>query len=107
MLPSSLQKPWAGSNSYKISELNTVQGSTASRYLYSSLPFCVRFNQALRIGKAGPYSQAATRDTEPLAKSYSGGALTRLYSNHFQYAPAIFCSSIVCYNGIVVNQKES
>ena len=37
------------------------------------------------------YSQAATRDTEPLAKSYSGGVLTRLYSIHFQYARARFC----------------
>ena len=34
------------------------------------------------------YSQAATRDTEPLAKSYSDGILTRLYAIHFQYARA-------------------
>jgi hypothetical protein len=77
MLPSSLQTPWAGSNSYKFSELNTVQGSTVSRYLSSSLSFCVRFSQTFRTGNAVPYSQAATLDTEPLAKSYSGGDPTR------------------------------
>ena len=44
---------------------------------------------------ADPYSLAATLDTEPLAKSYSDGSLTRLYSNHFQYAPASHCSSII------------
>ena len=42
------------------------------------------------------YSQAATRDTEPLAKSYSDGILTRLYSIHFQYARPTFCSSAFC-----------
>ena len=34
---------------------------------------------------------AATLDTEPLAKSYSGEILTHLSSNHFQYARAFFC----------------
>ena len=38
------------------------------------------------------YSQAATRDTEPLAKSYSDGVLTRLFSIHFQYARTSLCS---------------
>jgi hypothetical protein len=41
---------------------------------------------------ADPYNLAATRDTEPLAKSYSDGSLTRLYSIHFQYARACDCS---------------
>ena len=31
---------------------------------------------------------AATLDTKPLAKSYSGGIRTHLFSNHFQYARA-------------------
>jgi len=41
-----------------------------------------------------PYINAATLDTEPLAKSYSGGSLTHLSSNHFQHARgiALFCS---------------
>jgi len=85
MLPSSMHTPWAGSDSYNLSELNTVQGSTVSRYLSSSLPFCVRFNVAVT-------RHAATLDTEPLAKSYSGGRRTHLSSNHFQYARARFCS---------------
>ena len=33
-----------------------------------------------------PYINAATLDTEPLARSYSGGILPRSSSNHFQYA---------------------
>ena len=63
-----MQTPWAGSHQRRtqahalcqmcrfrdrptgtmISELNTIQGSTASRYLSSSHPFCVRFNESLR-----------------------------------------------------------
>ena len=79
VLPSGMNKPWAGSDSYQISGLNTVQGSTVSRYLSTSLPFCVRFNVTIT-------RHAATLDTEPLAKSYSDGNHTRLFSNHFQYA---------------------
>jgi hypothetical protein len=79
MLPSGMNKPWAGSDSYQISGLNTVQGSTVSRYLSTSLPFCVRFNVTVT-------RRAATLDTEPLAKSYSDWIHTRLFSNHFQYA---------------------
>jgi hypothetical protein len=74
-----MNKPWAGSDSYQISGLNTVQGSTVSRYLSTSLPFCVRFNVAVTI-------HAATLDTGPVANSYSGGSRTHLSSNHFQYA---------------------
>ena len=48
ILPSSIYTPWAGSERYAISGLNTIQGGTASPYLSSSLPFCVRFNTALR-----------------------------------------------------------
>lgn len=36
--------------------------------------------------------QAATLDTEPRAKSYSGGSHTHLSSNHFQYAHGPICS---------------
>ena len=62
-----------------------------------SLPFCVRFNEKLRLrrqhyGFTYPYSFAATLDTEPRAKSYSGGSHTRLSSNHFQSARALHCS---------------
>ncbi len=74
----------------RISELNTIQGGSAKPYLSSSLPFCVRFNVAFRLV---PYSNAATLDTEPPAKSYSGGSLTHLSSNHFQNARAFCCST--------------
>ena len=40
-----------------------------------------------------PYTNTATLDTEPRARSYSGGVSSRLSSNHFQYARASFCSS--------------
>ena len=94
MLPSSMHTLWAGSDSYNLSELNTVQGSTVNRYLSSSLPFCVRFNVAVT-------RHAATLDTEPLAKSYSGGSRTHLFSNHFQYARASL-GSVKLVSAVVV-----
>ena len=47
MLPSSMNKPGQDPTVTRISELNTIQGGTASPYLSSSLPFCVRFNLRL------------------------------------------------------------
>ena len=64
-----------------VAGLNTVQGSTVSRYLLTSLPFCVRFNVAVT-------RHAATLDTGPVANSYPRGIRTHLFSNHFQYARA-------------------
>jgi hypothetical protein len=66
VLPSSMHKPWAGSESYKISGLNTIHGWTASPVHSSSLPFCVRFNAAVA-------RRAATLDTGPVASSYPRG----------------------------------
>jgi hypothetical protein len=51
ILPSSMDTLWADSNSYNLSELNTIQGGIASPCLSSSLPFCVRFSRALRTGE--------------------------------------------------------
>ena len=93
ILPSSMHTLWAGSNSYHLSELNTIQGGVASPCLSSSLPFCVRFNRALPL-EIQLYSQAATHDTKPLAKSYLDGSHSHLPSNHFQYARASHGSSI-------------
>jgi hypothetical protein len=93
VLPSSLP-PFAQAPSQPGSLARTttlLQGSTASRYLSSSLPFCVRFNQALPL-EIQPYSQAATHDTKPLAKSYLDGSHSHLPSNHFQYARSSLCS---------------
>jgi hypothetical protein len=63
VLPSSMHKPWAGSESHKTSGLNTVYGWTASPVHSSSLPSCVRFNAAVA-------RLAATLDTTPVASSY-------------------------------------
>jgi hypothetical protein len=84
VLPSSLDIPWAGSESYKISGLNTVHGWTASPVHSSSLPFCVRFNAAVA-------RRAATLDTGPVASSYPRGVSTRLSTNHFQSARPSRC----------------
>ena len=89
VLPSSMNKPWAGSDRYKLSGLNTVHGWTASPVHSSSLPFCVRFNVSLRGGT--PYSHAATLDTGPVASGYPGGIRTRWSTNHFQSARAPPC----------------
>ena len=83
VLPSSIYTPWEGSERYAISGLHTIQRGTASPYLSSSLPFCVRFNAGLRNW---PYTCAATLDTGPLARSYPGGVSSRLSPNHFQFA---------------------
>ena len=79
-----MDTPWADSNSYNISELNTIQGGIASPCLSSSLPFCVRFNVPVT-------SHAATLNTKPLAKSYLDGVSTRWSSIHFQYARPSDC----------------
>lgn len=91
ILPSSMHTPWAESNRYKISELMSFTAGRPLPVDSPSLPFCVRFNEKLRsrrqhYGFTYPYSFAATLDTEPPAKSYSGGCHTRLSSNHFQSA---------------------
>ena len=70
ILPSSMHKPWAGSDSYKISGLNTIHGWKTNPVHSSSLPFCVRFNVPVT-------RHAATLDTEPGASGYSDGVHTR------------------------------
>ena len=57
-------------------ELNTVQGWAVSRYLSSSLPFCVRFNVSVT-------RHAATLDTRLVSNSYPSGSHTHLSTNHF------------------------
>ena len=98
ILPSSMHTPWAGSNRYKISELMSFTAERPLPVDSPSLPFCVRFNEALRdvarLRLHAPYRLAATLDTEPLAKSYSGGSRTRLSSNHFQSARSPLCSHL-------------
>ncbi len=81
-----------------ISELNTIQGSTASRCLSSSRSFLCTLQRGTSETSPGlrlhaPYRHAATLDTEPLAKSYSGGCPTRLSSKHFQSARAWICQN--------------
>ncbi len=57
-----------------LSELNLIQGLTASQYLSPSLPFV--YASTLDFGET-PYTNAAKLDTEPVANSYSDGVLTR------------------------------
>lgn len=102
ILPSSMHTPWAESNSYKISKLMSF---TAKRPLSGdspSRPFCVRFNGPLPGRRQNyffksTYRHAATLDTKPLAKSYSGGSHTRLSSNHLQSARASRCQALRCF----------
>jgi hypothetical protein len=89
VLPSGLDKPWAGYDSYQISGLDTVYGWTASPVHSSSRPFCVRFNAAVT-------RHAATLDTGPVASSYPRGVSTRLSTNHFQSARPPPGSAAIC-----------
>ena len=90
ILPSSVNKPWAGSNRYKISELMSFTAGRPLPVDSPSRPFWVRFKIRLRLT---PYTHPATLDTGPLAKSYPRGSLTRLSSKHFQSARASLCSA--------------
>ena len=48
VLPSSMHKPWAESNRYKISELMSFTAERPLPVGSPSLPFCVRFNVPLQ-----------------------------------------------------------
>jgi len=85
ILPSGMHRPWAESDrKQRFRSSIPFRAGQPVPYLSSSLPFCVRFNAGLR--RETSYTYAATLDTEPLARSYSGGIHTRSSSNHFQSA---------------------
>jgi hypothetical protein len=66
-----VNKPWAViQQETKFSELNLIQGGTASPYLSSSLPFLTTHQPA--TSAVTPYTLVASLDTEPVANSYSG-----------------------------------
>lgn len=90
MLPSSVNKPWAGSNRYKISELMSFTAERPLPVDSPSLPFWVRFKIRLRLM---PYTHPATLDTGRAANAYPRGISPRLSSNHFQSARARDCSA--------------
>jgi hypothetical protein len=85
ILPSSVNKPWAGSNRYKIAELMSFTAGRPLPVDSPSLPFWVRFRILL---PQTPYTHPATLDTGPLAKKLPTRNLPRLSSNHFQSARA-------------------
>ena len=91
VLPSGMHKPWAGSDSYKISELNTIHSRVATPGPFILAFFLCTLQPAT---SAWPYTLAATLDTGPLAGSYPGGIRTRLSTNHFQYARATDCYAV-------------
>ena len=91
----SMNRPWAGSNRYKISELMSFakrcsppRGHSRSIHPHYLSVYASRchFRQSL-------YRHPATLDTGHGANAYPGGDHTRLSSNHFQSARAIHCSS--------------
>ena len=88
VLPSSLYKPWAESESYQISGLDTVYGWTASPVHSSSLPFCVRFNAPVA-------RRAATLDTGPVASSYPRALFHPLVNKPF---PVRMCNAWFGYS---------
>jgi len=96
VLPSGMHTPWAGSTGRKISELNAIQGGRAI-----PLPFILTTSLCTlqpATSASPPYTLAATLDTKPLARSYSGGVCTRLSTNHFRFARARFGYVLACRN---------
>jgi len=98
MLPSGMHTPWAGSDRYK--DFGAQYHSQPDGHARSVHPRVLSvYASTLDFGGVSgyhplcrPYTNAATLDTEPLARSYSGGVHTRLSSNHFQSARATDCS---------------
>ena len=96
MLPSSVNKPWAGTDRYK--DFGAQYHSQPDGHARSVHPRVLSvYASTVDFGGVSgdhslcrPYTNAATLDTEPLARSYSGGILTRLSANHFQFARAPF-----------------
>ncbi len=87
--------PWAGSDRNKAPKEITQWSSIPFRVDSQSIPFIlVTFlpvNETLCFN-VSVTRHAATLDTEPRAKSYSGGSRTHLFSNHFQYARRVVWS---------------
>lgn len=71
ILPSSVNRPWAGSSRYKISELMSFTAGRPLPVDSPSLPFWVRFKKRLR---RMPYTHTATLDTERAANAYHAGS---------------------------------
>jgi hypothetical protein len=71
----------------RISGLNTIQGWVVNPGLSSSLPFCVLFNVAVT-------RHAATLNTEPLAKSYSGGCPQTISRTHVHWFVPVLQSTL-------------
>ena len=90
MLPWGMHKPWAESNSYKISELFPFTAAGPPAVYSSSLPLCIRFNQRLR---RMPYTLAAILDTGRVASAYPGGISPRSSIRPCQSARACHCSA--------------
>ena len=88
MLPSGVNKPWAESNRYKISELIPFIAAGPPAIHSPSLPFCVRFK--IRLQPMVPITYPATLDTGPLAKSYPRGISPRLSIRPCQSARSPF-----------------
>lgn len=94
MLPSGMHTPWAESDRYN--DFGAQYHSQPDGHARSVHPRVLSvYASTLDFrGVPGyptlcrPYTSAATLDTEPLARSYSGGVHTRLSSNHFQFARA-------------------
>lgn len=109
MLPSGMHTPWAGSDSYK--DFGAQYHSQPDGHARSVHPRVLSvYASTLDFGGVSgyhplgrPYTIAATLDTEPLARSYSGGVHTRLSSNHFQFARASDCYVIL--NALLLSVK--
>ena len=92
VLPSGVNRPWAESNRYKISELLPFTVAWPHTIRSSSLSFCVRFNRPLR---RSPYKPAATLDTGRVAIAYPRGSHTRSSITPCQSARACDCYSVI------------
>jgi len=89
MLPSGMNTPWAGSDRYK--DFGAQYHSQPDGHARSVHPRVLSVYASTSDFGSSPYTLAATLDTEPLARSYSGGIYPRLSSNHFQFARPTFC----------------
>ena len=96
MLPSGMNTPWAGSDSYQ--DFGAQYHSQPDGHARSVHPRVLSVYASTSDFGSSPYTLAATLDTEPLARSYSGGIYPRLSSNHFQFARPPDCDA----NGVAI-----
>ena len=96
VLPSSMHRPWAGSNRNHVFGAQSHSGFDSQSIPFTLTTFC-GYASISDFGGEPPYTLLLTANlnTGPVASSYPGGIHTRSSSNYFQSARASSGSPIL------------